>query len=477
MTRTNYFVILLLFVLILTSCVKQEVKIKNNSFMAFSLREAQNTLKNNSIKKDSTLLTLGGITRISGMVIDRQNNDIILVGKRNNELPKANFDDFVVALRARLVHNELPMVSIDPNENTDKTGIQEVRFGGQIENTSFGSDLLESDIFLKKYSLELEQQVEDVYSYKKLLLDDEIEKMKTNGILPTKIHWISYDSIYDYHGNVQESESVKQSRFWFNYKDPYQVRIRGNVFCITALDIIVEKEVKNSEVIDSDNSEIIAADQKFADSFSSKYYLIGETNPIINKLKLLFDMTAIAEGLKKTKDIPDVEYLKYEYQIAPVENRKNFELIRKCAVINRNDNKISLIQLSGGIETSVEINWLNSGDVGYLENIVLKSRPSQKSLFWKLPLDEWEMPNSHGIIEKIDSNSKKIKKGFSVTSNSVVINNNALAKTRTVFNGFSSAQPMQPVQTKGVQMRMEIDTMSFQRVDSLAFIRDKILEK
>ena len=108
-------------------------------YVAYSLREAIFQTRN-GLSSDN-LLKLGSITRVAGMVYDREGRDVILVGIADGTLPSATFDDFVVALRARLLHNSWPLVSIDPVPEPDESKNQMVRFDGQIANTAFGKSL------------------------------------------------------------------------------------------------------------------------------------------------------------------------------------------------------------------------------------------------------------------------------------------------------------------------------------------------
>ena len=98
-------------------------------YVAFSLKVAQKRILESPVGQLSPeVLNLGGITAITGLVYDRESDDIILVGERNPKRAPLTLDDFVVALRARFIHGKWPLVSIDPTEETKTTGMQVVRF-------------------------------------------------------------------------------------------------------------------------------------------------------------------------------------------------------------------------------------------------------------------------------------------------------------------------------------------------------------
>ena len=75
------------------------------------------------------------------------------MGERDTERAILTLDDFAVALRARFIHDTWPQVSIVPTEETKKTAMQRVWFGGSIEDTRFGQTLLDADCRLRQLGL------------------------------------------------------------------------------------------------------------------------------------------------------------------------------------------------------------------------------------------------------------------------------------------------------------------------------------
>ena len=469
--------LLALSLLFFDSCKSSGVDFQEDAFIAFSLKTAEKHLLNTSTQNDSSIYRLGGITRLLGLVIDRSANDIILVGKKNQQLPVARLDDLVVALRAKLIHNDFPMVSIDPVDNTLITKMQKVRFGGHIENTSFGLDFLNSDIFLKKYSLELEKYIQDVPSYKQLSLAETLDLLRKQGVTISETRWLSSKELEGFDGKIIEAGQSSQSRFWFNYKNSARVEKMNDVACIRSLDIVIqnEKTLNNPSDYIIDQPKQDAAELQFAKLFSDNYYKIGSFHPSLLRLKLLFDMTAIAEVLKVTSNIPDIGFLLRDYPVKKVPTNEEFELITLCAAIERADGKTSLVQLSGGIEISTDIEWLNDGNLNKLKKIVLDARPNINTLFWNVGLEGWKMPNNKGLV--MHSEKKQTQSGFSVISNNVVLGKYTSDSDAKIFEGFKNAPIMlEPITTKGVNMKITIDTSGFTVVDSLQNLRKKILQ-
>lgn len=462
------------FILMIISCNPKQGSVPDYGYVAFSLRAAQQILKNSPESGElgeSGIHSLGGISRLVGMVIDREHKDIILIGKKIPGI-RARFEDLVVAIRTRFRYNDLPLVSIDPTPYTLKTGLQQVRFGGHIERTRFGKDFLDCDILLKKYSLELTPQIQSIASYRRLLSQNAISQLKGRGVSTLGVNWVDQDSIKSFVGKTQESCSNYQARFWFNYKDPYKVRIRDDVFCLMSLDICVQNEVTSANQIQREQPAGIsspAPDQLFTDAFTQNFYQLSESFPVLKRMKLLFDMTAIAEGMKNTKDLPDINYLINDYKVPVVSTAQYFKLIRQCGIINRDDGRSDLIQVSGGVETSVELEWLNGGDISYLKQFVLGSRPNENSIFWQIPINDWNMPNSNGIasIKTVKSRSTS---GCAIDVSSAVLNHTMTSLTQglTRFAGFHDPEySADPIRTNGVQMKMIVDTTAYTWVDTI----------
>src|SRR5919109_303515 len=115
-------------------------------YVAFSLSAAQGLItkveggQKNYRVVHPEVYNLGGITAIHGLVHDWQRHDLILVGKYDPERQPLTLDDFAVALRARFIHGQWPLLSIDPTEQTQAIEMQTVRTEGGIEDTQFGAD-------------------------------------------------------------------------------------------------------------------------------------------------------------------------------------------------------------------------------------------------------------------------------------------------------------------------------------------------
>ncbi|MBM3501171.1 MAG: hypothetical protein FJX74_21165, partial [Armatimonadetes bacterium] len=110
-------------------------------YTAFSLKVAQQRIEaagQGWREREPEVLSLGGITRVEGFVYDQPNVDLILVGDQDETRADLTLDDLVVALRARFIYGEWPLVSIDPTPDTLQTEMLNVRWEGGIQDTALG---------------------------------------------------------------------------------------------------------------------------------------------------------------------------------------------------------------------------------------------------------------------------------------------------------------------------------------------------
>src|ERR1051326_5208374 len=103
-----------------------------NGLIAFSLAEAERNLRA-GIGNDREIETLAGMTRLMGFVHDGDAHDLILLGRAEASEPSIDLPSLVVAMRAVLVLQEWPLVSIDPAADSEQP--QKVRLEGGIANT------------------------------------------------------------------------------------------------------------------------------------------------------------------------------------------------------------------------------------------------------------------------------------------------------------------------------------------------------
>jgi len=453
-------------------------------FIAFSLREAE--IRARSGRSNTELLSLGGITRIAGLVYDRHNKDLILVGLAQSSMPPLTLDDLAVALRARLVHNEWPLVSIDPVADTERTRFQSVRFDGHLADTAFGRVLLDCDILLKRYSLQQLAPIDGVRQYNLLVEDSIRADAERAGVALTGALWRA--------GKEGQSASMAevgrdfvaldsyQARFWFYARQPY-TPLNQDVFCIKELRLAVksERNANGSPMSSHDPSE------QYAHQWTEHFEELCLAHPVLKRLKGLYDLVSVAEAFREIGDGPPLTFLLHDYRVVQQKTATTYKLEELYGIFDRADRTRQLIRLSGGIELRTQIKLMNYGDETPLRSIVIDSRPSPDTLCWHPPLAGWRMPNAEQPVaaeaEDVPSGSTSSSegstsnRGCSVLCQAVLLDPVGQSGGRRVFSGFPPPpSPLPPL--KGVSMRMDIDARSFQKdsAGAIAHLRDNALE-
>lgn len=433
--------------------------ISDGDFVAYSLRESENLAKL-KVPSAEGFLNLGGMTRIVGMVHDKVNQDVIIVGKKVPGLPPGSLDDLVVALRSRLVASVWPMVSIDPNEGTAKTGLQTVRFRpADIEYSFFGKRIYQCDVTLKQYSLGLLSTIEGIMSYKDLCHRYISAELASSG---RKIEHEFWQPYADSEPTLQKSknrpikdEKNLQCRFWFYPLDTSEVIEVEDVLVIPELHLGVKKEVTGTEPKDlykSEPSQDRAADD-FSSQFTENLSAAESRYEVLKSMRLLYSMVAVAEGIGRLMNRPALDYFSYDYEIKPVEPPKDYKLIEILGVYHLAGGADYLMRISGGVELKAIIRKLNGGDVSGLRDAVLKSRPTPDALYWRLPLRGWQLTRedqqrvesdkgsipSQGRSEVTESN----RIGFSLSRQSYLLEPDTVA-TRDAWKLFMGFPPPPP---------------------------------
>ena len=376
----------------------------HDTYVAFSIREAQRQAEAGA--HNMLLHSLGGVTRVVGMVCDEEGSDVILVGRREATLPPARLDDLVVALRARMVQRSWPMVSIDPTADTPRTGRQTVTFGGGVADCGFGQDFLQCDVLLKRYSLGLLRPTKGVKPYPSLYVDELRSRARADGRRIVEIRWLqagdqAAEATKQRHDRIIRSQRTCQLRFWFFPYEPFLFLVRDGVFVIRELRLMVRLQVtppaKQSREEMAQTDDFLQAGQKFALQFTQYLPAVSADHPQLKRLKILYDLVAAAEGIRTLKSRPDLTYFLQKHPVRVVKTPTDHELIKLQGFVQCDDGTEHAVSISGGVRFATQLRWLNDGDVTPLQEIVLETRPKATSLCWPLPLEAWDVPNCQDL--------------------------------------------------------------------------------
>jgi hypothetical protein len=363
-------------------------------YRAFSMRQADK-LSSSGQKNIPELSQVGGITYLVGLVHDRDNKDLVLVGLVCPG-PPILLDDIVVAMRSRLLIDEWPKVSIEPTIETVTNRQQDVVFKGGITDTPYGAALLDCDVVLKKYALGLSELASDVPPYKELCETDLRERIRREGSEVLHLQWFPIDKIPSLESDLRGcdiiSEHTHQVRFWFYPLDESRVTELDGVFVIHGLVLGIRTEVYGTTSADAEKPTDMNADQ-FARNFISHFSSVAAKYPILRRLPALYQLAAISESMAKVSpdERPELSYFIEHYQVPRSTTPRKYKLIEYCCVADRSDGRKQVLRLCGGVEISTLVEELNSGNSAALRTAVLGSRPSHEALSWSVPIAGWKI--------------------------------------------------------------------------------------
>ena len=342
-------------------------------FVAFSLKVAEERIRGVEDGQDyrpiyPEVFNLGGINAIHGLVYDREIDDVILVGKYNPSRQPLTLDDFVVALRARFIHGEWPVVSIDPSKDQSETRRQRVRFEGGIGGTQFGADLLDADYRLKQIGLGLRASgVPGLQTF----WDVSVERAKTRQSL---------------------SQYIVNSRFWF-YPVLPSVAVRENVVAIGGLKVGVFTEVLGATIGDQEIKDLASFEDEagttFAEEVSERYAELANVHPSFSRVHGLDELVALTKAIEEMAHPPDLTSWLRQYIVRKLAIPPTLEVLEREEKFESASTGYRAWQVSGGVQLMAIALRLKSGDVRALREAVKSTRPMETSLSWTFVVGEW----------------------------------------------------------------------------------------
>lgn len=335
--------------------------------VAFSLRQAEAAVRGNT-PAAAEARRMAGITRIVAAVVDERSAEVIVVGEREPRQPAIALDDLVVALRARLLHQQWPFVSIDRTADTARTGRQVVRFeSGSATRTRFHGAMLAADVALKRIALDLASaEIWGVPSYFGLCLRAAAEN------------------------RLEERVS---SRFWFRPLDASQIVVREGTVVVQHFRLGVDVEVLsvNGNSPGSDARDKLG--DRFAARMTERLPELAGYFPEIGRLGRLFELVALARGLEMQQRLPSLDYWLKSYAVAEVDTPATYPLLKRSEKVSAGGGQRTL-EIDGGVEMRAAAARLADGDVTALRQVVLRARPEGNALSWRVPVDARRAQNA-----------------------------------------------------------------------------------
>lgn len=347
----------------------------SETYKAFSVKNAQRMIMSNSIGTDfrddiPQVFTLSGITKLAGLVFDPDKQDIIIVGTEDARFPDLTLDDFISALKAKLVLGQWPVVSLEPDHNTEKDNQLTVRFEGGVVNTGFGKDLLEADYVLKKIVLGSHPtKIDGLKSYWDIGMEmakqdpENIQNIKSGLWLFPVIANVIVDD------NVVEIKRVDLEVFPGGYHSIYQ-KFHG---------------VKKGTVEDKSATE-------FSANLRSKFHELVNKYPLFTRLYALGCFVALAAAIDDAGQEASFNWWMNNYNVRTVKTLSRIKMLKREEKYEFVKDKYihkGRRRLSGGIRLVAISHQIKGGNSEFLKDKVLQSRPTPDTLSWNFSVDKW----------------------------------------------------------------------------------------
>jgi len=386
------------------------------SYRAISLSVLQERLSAGSSDRD--LRYLAGITRISGVVIDTEANDIILIGRVARDAPALHLEDLVVALRnawMKYAHREgttinysYPGCSIDPYE---RSTAKLYTIGRQFSRSSSGEDM---ERVIEKWNRECATPqnvrvlgiphnsrfarilVEADYDMKRFVdgsNDETIPGLRSLTAMQLDTIKKSFEQGKEYRLGMM------MNRFWFYPGELELTREEQTTFighCPVIL--LTENEFITRTGSRSGTGQADPLAAHFAQNFSDRFQVITRKKPLYQELENMFRFVALAQvlqGFFGYNRVPEqLTWLINTYELAPVSVVEELPGLSFCAretferAVPDGVEKMSVkIPVCGGVNIRMKIDTKDikkrrpQGKKSF-EKEMKNKKPSEKALYW-----------------------------------------------------------------------------------------------
>ncbi|MFH1924556.1 MAG: tetratricopeptide repeat protein [Planctomycetota bacterium] len=321
---------------------------------------------------------LGGMTSVRGLVVDPDTGDAIVVGQHRPGRQRLTLDDLVVALRARFVHAEWPVVSIDPpawlrdeSSRRGSTVHHQVRFEGGVGGSGFGYTLFDADYLLKKISLGFEPA----------------------GVPGVRSNWEVW--LEESRSDRRQSTQIS-SRAWF-FPILAATPTRKNVAAYRGLEVGVFSEVMAAKIDGQPVADLTTlkghTGERFAAMVREHYQALAALHPSFRRMEQLNELVALSRAIEVMEQRPDLAWWLDQYPVARVAIPEQVEeLSRSQQIPSGSRSYTRTVTSSGGVELRAMALRLEAGDVSALADAALTTRPAADTLTWGFIVDDWVIP-------------------------------------------------------------------------------------
>lgn len=232
-----------------------------------------------------------------GFVVDRKNNDVLLLGLQNPSRPPISIDCLATAFRA-VNNREVPYCSLDPHPDRDR---QKTVIGGIEWNTRWAEIMVDADYSMKRIALGSDANAQS------LLHKHEFKS------------WFRHEYESAIHG--LPANTSKANRWWFSRKDePRTIAIDtsdeepADLVIINKNPVVVLTEAQKDGHFGSGDVDEQA--DIFAKTLTGKLELIAPDAPKIASLLSLYRILDLAVHIKTLAkvEVPCKDFWLTQYQ-------------------------------------------------------------------------------------------------------------------------------------------------------------------
>jgi tetratricopeptide (TPR) repeat protein len=343
------------------------VAVGAEDYACFSLRAALASIERNGTATED-VTRLGYITDPIAVVADRQTGDCILVGLRDPAMPQMYADDFAVALRYVFLHEgeESPGVSLENLSVGGEITKCMARYFGHVEDTHFGQVCFAADYLLKWLSL---------------------------GLSPTgSAHVVSpWRVALARRPKLEPDEDEAPSKPAHQFFYPWARVISGTRSVVLEACRMSVMDERAADTVGTRLREEETDGIAFSQSMSDYFDEAARAYPIMENLRSLMKLVALAKGLKSSGLRPDLSYWLSGYAVKRVETPRFVRPVRQGI-----GGLAHGASVSGGVRLKGLAIRVAAGDPDAIADAVLLCRPSDSALTWSVRLsDEGVVPPSN----------------------------------------------------------------------------------
>lgn len=354
---------------------------------------------------------LTGIGWLEGYVIDPENRDIILIGRRHPNWPYIHLDDLVANMRNVWGNKQDPYCSLDPrpedirklnrvsaemarakgsNQKQDSLkrfkkaiGPQTVVVGGVPRNSRHAHIMIDADYHMKKLSKAL-VSIPGIPSCLDISLQNAEQSIRKGG---------------------SPEMGLSMSRFWFHVAedDPVFQEANGIVWLDRcSVVVLTEKQRAGSDGALYDSGEEDPVSRLFAGNLTKRFRQASHEVPVYAQLENLFRLNALLRAVYFRNAVNaarlDIRFLleRYAYQ-AEYKMPDFMEGLANAKELKgreRKGNRIEEYTLStiacGGVSMEMPVKQdrfikTPNTPLDSIKKAILSSRPSPDTLSWTLP--------------------------------------------------------------------------------------------